>query len=44
MLNASVNGYIYHEGRDYTAKHRKKTPNELFVFSKTGFIFVKMSE
>ena len=33
----------YHGGRDYTvhAKQRKKTPNELSVFLKTSFIFVK---
>ena len=40
------NGYIYHGGRDYTvhAKQRKKTLNELSVFLKTSFIFVKMSK
>ena len=44
LSNASINGYIYHGGRDYTAytKPRKKTPNELSVFLKTSFIFVKM--
>ena len=33
LLNASINGYIHHGGRDYTvhSKQRKKTSNELSV-------------
>ena len=43
--NASINGYIYHEDRDYTvhAKQRKNPPNELSVFLKTSFILQNCS-
>ena len=44
LSNASIDGYIYLGGRDYTvhAKPRKKIPNEVSVFLKTSFIFVQM--